>query len=146
MIVWLYSAVNPSYHEVKLALWYQSWFLTEHVCTAAAGSDQVNQGKQSKQAHLFPFLSVLMVNKQVANEKPPQPLTHRTSNKKRISAAHVHVQLLQTQTPWWSLSVVIKWRNFIKSFQWFGIQCFFLLELRFLRDKYSVIVELLMES
>lgn len=33
-----------------------------------------------------------------------------------------------------------------KSFKWFGIQRFFLLELRFLRDKYSVIVELLMES
>jgi len=52
MIVWLYSTVNPSYHEVKLALRYLTiMILTDRVCTAAASLE--NQGKQSKLAHVF---------------------------------------------------------------------------------------------
>lgn len=46
---------DQSYHIVQLAL---AWFLTERVCTAAAGSGEVNQDKQSKQVYVFPFLTV----------------------------------------------------------------------------------------
>jgi len=54
MIVWLYSTVNPSYHEVKLALRYLTiMILTDRVCTAAASLHKLNQGKQSKLAHVF---------------------------------------------------------------------------------------------